>query len=224
MNLMAADSDDDALDSILEEGDQLRADLQEIVYTMEELFQPKVDTYIAPVLPASPMMNSSISHTPSKVMAKLPKLDLPKFGGQLQEWQEFWDSFKSTVNNNDALAEVDKFKYLKSLLNEPAKSTIAGFALTSANYQAAVDLLKRRYGRRDAIQKAHIEDLLSIHPVCNENDVWKLRKFHDESEKHFRGLEALGGGQSNILNDRSPFTLRKTSNSIQNVHNKRTRV
>ena len=192
ITLMAADGEDDTLESILEEGDQLRADLQEIIYRMEDLFLPKAETYVAPMLPASPLMNSSISQGPLKVMAKLPKLDLPKFGGQLQEWQEFWDSFESTVGNNDTLADVDKFKYLKSLLKEPAKSTIAGFALTSANYQEAVDLLKRRYGRRDAIQKAHIDDLLSIHPVSNENDVWNLRKFHDESETHFRGLEALG--------------------------------
>ena len=37
MNLMAADSEDGALDSISEEGDQLRADLQGIIYRMEDI-------------------------------------------------------------------------------------------------------------------------------------------------------------------------------------------
>lgn len=77
------------------------------------------------------------------------------FSGRLQDWQEFWDSFHSSIYENESLSAVDKFSYLKSLLYEPARSTIAGFALTRANYAAAVQVLKKRYGKEVAIQRAH---------------------------------------------------------------------
>ena len=66
---------------------------------------------------------------------KLPKLEVKKFSGRLQDWQKFWDSFQSSID--------DKFSYLKSLLYKPARSMITGFALTEANYAAAVQALKK---------------------------------------------------------------------------------
>ena len=42
---------------------------------------------------------------------KLPKLELKKFSGNIAEWQEFWDGFKSAVHDDVQLAKVDRFKY-----------------------------------------------------------------------------------------------------------------
>jgi hypothetical protein len=67
------------------------------------------------------------------VRAKLPKRELRTFNGKICEWQEFWDGFSSSIDNNEQLSDVDKFAYLRGLLEEPAKSTIAGFSLTEAN-------------------------------------------------------------------------------------------
>ena len=80
------------------------------------------------------------------VRVKLPKLEVRKFSGKLEQWQEFWDSFESAIHSNDSLSNVDKFSYLRGLLLEPARSAIAGFALASANNEAAVELLKKRFG------------------------------------------------------------------------------
>eukprot|EP00794_Sanderia_malayensis_P007346 gene7346-biopygen5937 len=38
--------------------------------------------------------------------------------------------------------KVDKFKYLKSFLEEPARSVVSGFPLTDADYDSALELLK----------------------------------------------------------------------------------
>ena len=136
----------------------------------------------------SPTSGSSQQHL---VKAKLPKLEVKKFSGKLQDWQEFWDSFESSIDGNESLSEVDKFSYLKSLLYEPARSTIAGFALTGANYAAAVQVLKNQYGKGIAIQRAHINDLLQLPPVFSDRDIPRLRKLFDDCEAHFRGLQAL---------------------------------
>ena len=89
--------------------------------------------------------------------AKPPKLKVKRFNGRLQDWQEFWDSFQSSIDGNDNLSAVDKSSYLKSLVQEPARSMIAGFALTVVNYDAAVQALKKRYGKEIAIQRAHVK-------------------------------------------------------------------
>ena len=60
---------------------------------------------------------------------------------------------------------------------EPALTAIGGFTLTAANYNAAVDLLKQRYGKEDVIQHTHIDDLLNVLAEYNDRDTPWLRRF-----------------------------------------------
>ena len=72
------------------------------------------------------------------------------------------------------------------------KSTIAGFALTADNYEAAVALLKKRFGKKNTIQRAHIDELMKVASVYNERDTSRLRALYDGVETHYRGLTAIG--------------------------------
>ena len=101
---------------------------------------------------------------------KLPKLEVRKFSGRLEQWQEFWDCYESAIHLNESLSDVDKFSYLRGLLREPARSAIAGFSLTAANYAAAVELLKKRFGKKTAIQRTLVNELLNTQPVFNDSD------------------------------------------------------
>jgi hypothetical protein len=51
---------------------------------------------------------------------KLPKISLPRFKGNPLYWTAFWDSYESAVHLNSALSDVDKFNYLRSLLEKSA--------------------------------------------------------------------------------------------------------
>ena len=42
----------------------------------------------------------------------LPKLQLPVFDGNLQQWQEFWDICKATIHEQQTMPAVSKFNYL----------------------------------------------------------------------------------------------------------------
>ena len=112
---------------------------------------------------------------PKPVRVKLPKLEVRKFSGKLEDWQEFWDSFDSAIHSNDSLSNVEKFSYLRGLLLEPARSAIAEFALTSANYESAVELLKKRFGKKIAIQRTLVNELLNTRPVFNDSDTARLQ-------------------------------------------------
>lgn len=57
--------------------------------------------------------SDSDSNPPTKVdkstiKPKLPKLVLPKFNGDVTQFRSFWDSFKSAIDSNKDLSEVDK--------------------------------------------------------------------------------------------------------------------
>ena len=56
--------------------------------------------------------NSSItSQTSASMKAKLPKLTLKKFKGDIKEWTPFWDSYSSSIHDNPDLNKIDKFNY-----------------------------------------------------------------------------------------------------------------
>ena len=100
--------------------------------------------------------------------------------------------FVSAVHNNEDLSDIERFSYLRTLLEGPAYSTVAGLALTSANYEKAVDLLKQRFGQKQVIINSHMDHLLNLTPVTDSRDLWKLRKLYDTIEQDVRGLESLG--------------------------------
>ena len=171
--------------------------------------------------PASNPLNSNLTENVASpgtsansktARVKLPKLEVRNFVGKLEEWQEFWDSFESAIHLNDSLSKVDKFSYLRGLLVGPARSAIVGFKLTSANYESAVELLKNRYGKKTAIQRAHVNELLNVQPVYNERDAQRLRSLYDFLETKHRALQALEVDESVVPSvlEKLPHALRLT--------------
>ncbi|XP_074611009.1 uncharacterized protein LOC141865576 [Acropora palmata] len=153
----------------IEESDRFRGELNQVVLRLEEVLNPSMHSAgPASTGASSQNENAQPANPVHNMKAKLPKLKVKRFNGRLQDWQEFWDSFQSSIDGNDNLSAVDKFSYLKSLVQEPARSTIAGFALTAVNYDAAVQALKKRYGKEIAIQRAHVNDLLNLSPVYTD--------------------------------------------------------
>ena len=123
--------------------------------------------------------------------AKLPKLELKKFHGNPIDWYPFWESFESAAHKNSNLSGGDKFNYLKSLLTGIAQSVVTGLALTSANYEKAVELLKRRFGNRQVLISSHMQALTKIPKVASTSEVKRLRSLYDTVESHVRGLESM---------------------------------
>ena len=153
---------------------------------------------------------SSSSH-----FQRLPKLTLPLFNGAILEWQTFWDSFETTIHSNADLSDIQKFSYLKSLLEGEAARCIHGFALTNANYIQAIDVLQNRFGKKTKVTQTYMNALLRLPKPTNT--VNSLREYYDSLETYIRGLESLGHTQDTygsllvpaILNN-LPSDMRKT--------------
>ena len=149
------------------------------------------------------------------VRVKLPKISLQKFSGKVEHWQEFWDSFKSAIHDSPSLAKVDKFKYLRSYLEEPVKKVIGGLSLTDADYDSAIQILKNRYARPAKIKRAHMSQLINLPAVYNEKNITKLQQLHDDIETNFRSLEALGVDHDSYSSIIVPTLLEKIPESIR---------
>ena len=71
---------------------------------------------------SAPMTRSmSVASNHEEAMSynlRLPKLKLRSYDGNLAEWTTFWDMFTTSVHNNPKIATIDKFSYLKSVLDD----------------------------------------------------------------------------------------------------------
>lgn len=155
---------------------------------------------------------TNVSHNTSNTLSvtsehnihaiKLPKLEIPHFSGG-SNFMEFLNCFDNAIGSNESLSKIEKFQYLKSLLNPPAYNVVAGFELNEKNYDSCLELLKQRYGRSDFIINSYMSKLLNLEPVRNSSHVKGLRKLYDEIEVNIRNLRALNvteGSYGHLLN------------------------
>ncbi|XP_068697018.1 uncharacterized protein [Montipora foliosa] len=150
----------------------------------------------------------------SQVKAKPLELVLPKFRGDVTTWMGFWDSYKSAVHDNVSLSKIDKFNYLRSLLEGAASRAIQGLALSSDNYDSAVEILEQRFGKTQQIISAHMEEVLNLQP-CLTDRPSSLRFLYDKLSVHVRGLSSLGVSSQEYGSLLIPIIMSKLPNEIR---------
>ena len=126
--------------------------------------------------------NSSVSSNPNDSHAKLLKLTLSKFNGEVLSWQSFWDQYSVAIHTNSSLSDIEKFNYLRFYLTETTSEYIKGLSLTSANYQKAVEILKECYGNKQILISSYMNVLVKLPRADNMKDIDKLRKIYNSLE------------------------------------------
>ena len=94
-------------------------------------------------------------------------------------------------------------------------SRSAHFGNVSPNYEAAVELLKKRFGKKTAIQKTLVNELLNTRLVFNESDAARLRGFYDFVEAKYRALQALNDDERPYSEIVVPMLLERIPDSIR---------
>ena len=95
--------------------------------------------------------------------AKLPKLQINKYGGDALKWIEFWEQFGNAIHTRK-VEGTTKFSYLRELLVGKAAAVIRGLPLTSKNYDVALERLKKESGDDSRLRSAHIKAIRDIQP------------------------------------------------------------
>ena len=123
--------------------------------------------------------------TSSKPTVNLPRIDLPKFSGDVLKFTSFWQQFTACVDDCD-YPTIAKFNYLMSCLKGEASTVIEGLPITAENYDAAKQMLKKRFGRKELIVFAHVQELLAL------SVPEQLSRIRDTLNVHVRSLSTQG--------------------------------
>jgi hypothetical protein len=119
---------------------------------------------------------------------KLPKFDLPKFGGDVMKFMTFWQQFTACVDEHEDIPTVTKFNYLIGLLKGDAKTVLDGLPITEENYEEAKNIINKRFGRKELTIFSHIQTLLSLPVAAKANE---LTQFYDKLVANVRSLNSL---------------------------------
>ena len=172
----------DGLESEIQQSDEYKVKIYDALTKV-------LDKATTPAPAATPAAATVASDHGAKV--KLPRITLPHFNGNLMKWPTFWDSYESALHKKKYLRDVDKFNYLRSLLDRSAYDAIAGLTLSAANYREAVDILKKRFGNKRMIIFKHIKTI-NAEAVSSDTHLKDLRRRYDTTESHVRSLKSLG--------------------------------
>ena len=187
-------TDEGELEDEIEQADSFRENIHAAMVKIEEHCTVPLTTLpAAGTHPREPPTNvPGTIDPPHGSRVKLPKLSIHPLNGDITAWTTFWDSYDSAIHQNPELSDINKFNYLKSLLEHAAYEAIAGLALTSVNYHEAITTLKKRFGNKQQIIDKHMDVLLHVEPVTSQHNLKGLRRMYDLAESHIRGLRSLG--------------------------------
>ena len=173
----------------IENGQQYEIDMNEVVKN-EVRFKTKL-TKIAEILKKANKETSLETVVPKKPSVPLPKIQIKQFSGNPTEWQSFQESFDEPIHKNNSLSGVEKMNYLLSLLSGEAALCVKGLKLSNENYDNVREMLCKRFGNRQQLISAHMENLLKLESVENDNDTKALRTLYDIVETQVRSLNSL---------------------------------
>ncbi|KAJ8871929.1 hypothetical protein PR048_028269 [Dryococelus australis] len=115
----------------------------------------------------------------NKNALRLPKLELTQYDGKLSGWISFWSQFQRIDKDNTLCDE--KFQYLiqTTSIGSRAHSIVECFSPAGNNYKKALQVLQKRFGRKELLIEYYTRELLKL--VVN-NQAMKLSTLYDRLE------------------------------------------
>ena len=158
-------------------------------------------------------LQADISAAGKERKSLLPSIELPKFDGNIERYEEFIESYEAIIQNHPGIEDVEKFIFLKNHLESrsPAANLLAGFSTTNSDYPAALKLFKDTYGNKSLLRQIRISKLLNVPHVDGKTS---LRTVYNTLTTHIRSLEGLGVSAEEYALFLSPIVLSKLSKDI----------
>lgn len=117
-------------------------------------------------------------------------MSLPEFDGSYEKWSAFHDTFKTIIHEHRQITTIQKFQYLRSALTGDAAQVMQGLEISAANYDAAWELLTKRYQNKTLNIHNHIKGIVE-HPKLNKANFQSLRNLLNSIQGHLRSLKSL---------------------------------
>ena len=170
------------------------------------LAQRKLVELDMPSTPAQMMHPRPPGTTPATSKVKLPKVNLPKFTGKSpSEYKTFMNKFKSLVDNDSSLDDVQKLLYLQSCCEQEAATIADGYAVTGENYKELLDAFHQMFGLKRLVVQSYMETLIDL-PNCSAVG---LKSFLNTLETAVRSVKEYGVHSEHISPVIIPLVERK---------------
>ena len=122
--------------------------------------------------------------------AKLPKLVISLFRGELTDWPCFWSQFEAEIDRVE-VPGVTKYSYLKELVDPKIRKEIDGLPFSSEGYERAKNILKRKNGKPSEVVNAYVENIMSV-PTINGSQPNKIHEVYEKLLFNVKSLETTG--------------------------------
>ncbi|XP_059059384.1 uncharacterized protein LOC131852685 [Achroia grisella] len=124
----------------------------------------------------------------------LPKLELPRYNGEIRNWLRFWSQFKK-IHLDDQIDNDDKFHYLLQCMEtgSVAREFLESFPPSGENYNVAIEQLKYRFAKDEMIIEYYVRELLNL-VLAQAKGVQKgsIRTLYDALTTQILALESMG--------------------------------
>ena len=121
---------------------------------------------------------------------RLPKIDIPKFDGNIMNWKTFWEPYSILKDSKPGLSDPEKLAYLCQVLKDrQAKDVIEGLSRSGDDYKDAVEYLHGRYDKPRLIYREHVRFIVKASSL-KEGSGGEIRRHHDVPSRHLRALTA----------------------------------
>ena len=107
------------------------------------------------------------------IQQHLPKVELPKFGGEPLEWVEFIVKFRDIVHDQYYLTDCQRLQLLLQHLTGEAKRSVKGYSNDRGGYVMSLKKLKYLFGQRPRIAQAVLDKVTKGKAILN-GDVKEL--------------------------------------------------
>ncbi|UYV74052.1 hypothetical protein LAZ67_11001974, partial [Cordylochernes scorpioides] len=122
------------------------------------------------------------------------RTSLSKYGKRIEEYDvhKECDHEELLGQLSDVYEELRRVDEEIAYLGGTAAQTVEGFCLSEENYDKAVELLKKRFGKGERLIDVHMNNLLALKPLRVTKDVRAFRELYGRILVQIRSLESLG--------------------------------
>ncbi|XP_011698818.1 PREDICTED: uncharacterized protein LOC105456456 [Wasmannia auropunctata] len=161
--MIDSDLSEEVLTQETEIADEYRMKYQQAKITVNNIVEPPQATIHVEDIRQVAQISRDSART-----YKLPKIQLPKFGGDLKDWLQFWSLFKH-IHEDPNITKEDKFQYLIQAMRKDSRASVLvnSFPPTAANYEKVIASLKSRFGREDLLVEVYVREMLKL--VLNQS-------------------------------------------------------
>ncbi|KAI5731851.1 hypothetical protein M8J77_017215 [Diaphorina citri] len=139
---------------------------------------------------SAPAVTNVAAASAQTTKVKLPTVSAPIFNGDIVSFPSWKSLYDELIHKNNDLGDIQKFSYLKSFVEGPARMCIDAIPFCASSYPLAYRTLIERFSKKRILARTQVNKLLQFKPLRNDS-VSGLRDFLDQFHVAVQSLQGL---------------------------------